>query len=171
MASSHDRIEALKGGAGTLNRRALVDVLGYGDDYLFLDSVEELTLSKCRATYAVSANSPFVRSHFRDAPVMPGALIAESVGQAGALLVRYARDIDDRKLVLLARLTDATFDSAALPGDVLEVFAELVTANRFAATVAGSARVAGRGVMHARFMLIVTDRESLLAPQVVPQCS
>src|SRR5919199_393928 len=67
----------------------------------------------------VSANEQFFQGHFPGAPVMPGVLIVERMGQCSAVL--FLKDLEDRdrKLLLFGGVDKARFRKPVVPGDQL----------------------------------------------------
>ena len=84
-----DRIEDLRDEAGRLDRAALLRVLPYGDAFLLLDRVTELTDDAVTAEWDVPAEADWLAAHFTDLSIVPGVLVGESLAQAGTLLVRH----------------------------------------------------------------------------------
>jgi 3-hydroxyacyl-[acyl-carrier-protein] dehydratase len=154
-------IDRARDSAGCLSRDVLGKLLDYGDGFLFVDAVTELTPSVCRGRFIVPADAPYVRAHFLHLPVMPGALIAESLGQVGVLLFRYAQNVGESRIVSIGRIIDAAFQSFALPGEVVEVCAQLRTGNSRAAKLTGHAHAGGRTILQTQMTLIAVDRDAL----------
>lgn len=71
----------------------------------------------------VSFNEPYFTGHFPHMPVMPGVLQVEAMAQAGALA---CLPTEDEKLdVLIAKIDNCRFRRPVVPGDVLEIHAEI----------------------------------------------
>lgn len=93
--------------------------------FLFVDKVTEVSEKKIRAEKAFGADLDFFRGHYPHFPVAPGALILESIFQAGAILLsRVARD-PARGVPVVARVKDARFRRMVRPGDVVDLEVEL----------------------------------------------
>ena len=71
----------------------------------------------------VTINEPYFVGHFPGNPVMPGVLQVEAMAQAGA--IACAPDKADKIDVLIAKITEAKFKRPVIPGDVLEIHAEV----------------------------------------------
>ena len=65
----------------------------------------------------VSLAGEHMHDHFPGYPVMPAALIIEGMAQTAGILVCHASGFKEK--VVLAKITKATFDDVALPGDTL----------------------------------------------------
>lgn len=71
----------------------------------------------------VTVNEGFFQGHFPHAPVMPGVLQVEAMAQAGALACVVG---DDENLdVRIAKIEEARFRRPVVPGDTLEIHAEI----------------------------------------------
>ncbi|MCD8317026.1 MAG: 3-hydroxyacyl-ACP dehydratase FabZ [Eggerthellaceae bacterium] len=77
-----------------------------------------------RAALDIAPNLALFKGHFPQYPVMPGVIIMESLAQAAACcLMAGAEDTD--KLGFLVGIDKARFKRQALPGDTLELRAEI----------------------------------------------
>lgn len=71
----------------------------------------------------VTMNEPYFVGHFPDNPVMPGVLQVEAMAQAGALAC--VPEDDGAVDVLFAKINGAKFKRQVVPGDTLEIHAEI----------------------------------------------
>jgi 3-hydroxyacyl-[acyl-carrier-protein] dehydratase len=101
--------------------------------FLFIDRVDSYTPGpdgdknrvgrKVVARKNVTANEPYFNGHFPHKPVMPGVLQVEAMAQAGALAcLPYEGEHLD---VLIAKIDNTRFRRPVVPGDVLEIHAEI----------------------------------------------
>ena len=88
------------------------------------DNPEKYAGRKIVARKNVTINEPFFNGHFPGNPVMPGVLQIEAMAQAGALAC--APEDNDSVDVLFAKVMDAKFKKQVVPGDVLEIQAEIL---------------------------------------------
>lgn len=72
----------------------------------------------------VTVNEEYFQGHFPHAPVMPGVLQVEAIAQASALACVYGED--ENLDVRFAKIEEARFRRQVLPGDTLEIHAEVV---------------------------------------------
>jgi len=161
MPEARAAIDRERGPDGSLDRAALLRILPYGSDFLFLDRVTRLTDSEAEAHYGVPADTPWMRAHFVDQPIMPGVLVGEGFAQAGTLLVRYRVGVPAGRHVIGMQIEQARFTGAVFPGDLLTFEPGVVTASRRAARLEGSARVGERQVGRFRIVVGITDRAAL----------
>lgn len=100
--------------------------------FLLVDRVDEMVRgagpgrigTKIRAIKNVTFNEPFFPGHFPHRPVMPGVLQLEAMAQAAALA---CIEKDGPKMdVAIAAVDNARFRRPVVPGDTLEISAEVV---------------------------------------------
>lgn len=83
---------------------------------------------KVLARKNVTVNEPYFTGHFPGNPVMPGVLQVEAMAQAGA--IACAPEQNEAIDVLIAKIGEAKFKRQVVPGDVLEVHAEITNEKR-----------------------------------------
>lgn len=153
-------IDRLRDSNGGLDREALLSVLPYGKDFLFVDAVTVLETDHLEATYRVPAESSYIRAHFEEMPVMPGALLAEGWSQAGTLLVRYNLEEPESKVILGMQIERTRFDAPAFPGETLHYSVRLRALDSRAARLEGEARTAERRIARLQVVVGILDVET-----------
>jgi 3-hydroxyacyl-[acyl-carrier-protein] dehydratase len=75
----------------------------------------------------VTINEHFFAGHFPHHPVMPGVLIIEALAQAAAILTFKTHDhkADENSVYYFVGIDKARFKRPVVPGDALELHAEL----------------------------------------------
>ena len=74
----------------------------------------------------VSINENFFVGHFPGNPILPGVLQVEIMAQTGALAC--VADTNDKKMdVLIAKINQAKFKRTVIPGDILDVYAKIIS--------------------------------------------
>lgn len=140
---------------------ALLEILPYGEEFLFLDHIVELDSESATARYRVPFDSPFARAHFRDLPIMPGVLTGEGLAQAGTLVVRqHLPDSTDRH-VLALRISDAEFKGIARPGDEILFRVRLLKFGSKMARLEGEAEVNNEVIARSSFVLAIVSKAEL----------
>ncbi len=92
----------------------------------------------------VTVNEGFFQGHFPHAPIMPGVLQVEAMAQAGALACVVG---DDENLdVRIAKIEEARFRRPVVPGDTLEIHAEITKEKAGLICVVAEARCDGEQV-------------------------
>jgi 3-hydroxymyristoyl/3-hydroxydecanoyl-(acyl carrier protein) dehydratase len=161
MTDSRSRIDALRQPDGSLDRAAVKEILPYGDDFLFVDRVSRLTPQEVEAGFLIPEQSPYLRAHFIDLPVMPGVLIGEGFAQAGSLIIRYNLSSPETQHILGAEIERARFEFLVRPGDTLTYRIRLATFSRRAARLEGEVWVDERKVCRASLVVAIVDRQAL----------
>ena len=139
----------------SMDIRQILEYLPHRYPFLLVDRVLSCDPGKrISAIKNVTINEPFFQGHFPHHPVMPGVLIIEALAQASAILTFAEHDHKaDRNLVYyFVGIDNARFKKPVLPGDTLELNAEI---KRFARGIwwfAAHARVAQQTVAEADLM-------------------
>jgi 3-hydroxymyristoyl/3-hydroxydecanoyl-(acyl carrier protein) dehydratase len=127
-------------------RTELERLLPHRDPFLFVDRITAVDLEQraIRGARRIDPADPIFVGHFPGAPIYPGVLQLETMGQLGICLAAFlargevdapsgARPVDVRALHIHA----ATFQSEVLPGDELTVLATAIESDDFGAVCAG----------------------------------
>jgi len=157
MKNDRSKIDALRQADGCLDRAAIRKILPYGDDFLFVDRVAQLTSEDVEASFEIPEQSAYLGAHFADLPVMPGVLIGEGLAQAGSLIVRYNLPDAKEKHVLGLAIESARFLAPAQPAETLTYRVRLVTSSRRVARLEGDVCVGDRRVCQARLVVAIVD--------------
>ncbi len=121
--------------------------------YILLDRITELAPPEvARGVKCVSLSDDIFVDHFPGHPVMPGALILESLAQlAGVLLEATMRERGRHDLHALLTMADrAKFRRIVRPGDKLELEARALAATEDGGQAQAFARVDGQLVAEAQ---------------------
>ncbi|GMG87515.1 3-hydroxyacyl-ACP dehydratase FabZ [Biformimicrobium ophioploci] len=115
--------------------------------FLLLDRVVELELGKTiRAYKNISVNEEVFNGHFPEAPIFPGVMIVEAMAQACGVLgfKTLGQKPADGYLYLFAGIDDVRFKRQVVPGDRLDLEAEVISERRGIWKFAGKATVDGQ---------------------------
>jgi 3-hydroxymyristoyl/3-hydroxydecanoyl-(acyl carrier protein) dehydratase len=115
--------------------------------YVLLDRITRLVPSEvAHGVKCVSLSDDVFADHFPGHPIMPGALIVESLAQLGGVLVEATmRERGRNDLHALLTMVDrAKFRRMVRPGDKLELEARLITAREEGGQVRAMASVEGQ---------------------------
>jgi 3-hydroxyacyl-[acyl-carrier-protein] dehydratase len=159
--SGREAIDRLRDADGGLGREAVRSLLPYGEAFLFVDRVRALDERSVMAEYSVPDDAPWIRAHFPGFPLMPGALVAEGLGQAGTLILRYRLAPSAGKDLIGLAIERARFHEPARPGDLLTYHVTAKTVGSRAARLEGTAAVGERRIGTARFVVGIVDRAAL----------
>lgn len=70
-----------------MNRNEIQSLLHHRDPYLMIDRVDQMNEENIDAVKVHSGNEFYVKGHFPNAPVVPGAMIQEMCTQAAGILI------------------------------------------------------------------------------------
>lgn len=113
----------------------------------------------------VTANESFFEGHFPETKIMPGVLIVEAVAQAGGILLYHSIPDAAKKLVVLSKLQNIRFRRIVVPGDQLELYAEIGKVRARFATIRGRAMVNKEIVVEGEVSAAIIDLEEANAPK------
>jgi 3-hydroxyacyl-[acyl-carrier-protein] dehydratase len=110
-----------------LDSRNLNRILPHKPPAVLLDTVIEVNPGKSvLARKNVTQSEPAVMGHFPGLPVFPAGMIIEAMVQTCAILAYATDQFDpDTDVVLLVGLNKTKFRRAVVPGNVLEIEAQL----------------------------------------------
>lgn len=110
-----------------LNNMDIQKILPHRYPFLLVDKIVELDEGKSiKGIKNVTVNEPFFQGHFPGNPIMPGVLICEALAQVGAVLLLSLPE-NKGKLGVFTGINNFKFRRQVVPGDTLELSAELVT--------------------------------------------
>lgn len=122
----------------------ILNAIPHRPPFLFVDRIVELSGPRIRTTKEIKPNEPVFAGHYPGQPIMPGALICESIFQTGAILLSKMLGGMGEGIPVLTRINKAKFKSIVKPGSTLDIEAELVEKVSNAYFMKGKASVAGK---------------------------
>jgi 3-hydroxymyristoyl/3-hydroxydecanoyl-(acyl carrier protein) dehydratase len=124
--------------------------------YLLLDRITELSPpERARGVKCVSLSDDVFDEHFPGHPIMPGALLLESMAQLGGVLLEQAHGVDGVH-ALLTMVDRAKFRKIVRPGDKVELEAQALARRDDGGQVKTLARVDGALVAEAELTFVLT---------------
>jgi len=128
----------------------------HGMRYILIDKVERVDYARrLRALKTVSRSEDYFTDHFPGAPIMPGALLIESMAQAGTALLELSEDLAVKALLVMVER--AKFRALVRPGDNLVIDVALDSRDGSWARVNGTVRANGRTVADADLTFSIND--------------
>jgi 3-hydroxyacyl-[acyl-carrier-protein] dehydratase len=111
--------------------------------YVPIDRVCSVDASRATAIKNVTFTEDYLATHFPQFPVVPGAMLIDSLLELAGVLLEVA--VGRHRGVRLVSIRRARFKRFVRPGDQLEVLAELIAVDRVARseTIKGTLRVSG----------------------------
>lgn len=103
-----------------------LDALPHGPEFRFIDELTELDGGK-RAVgrYRVRGDEAFLAGHFPGRPLMPGVILVEAIAQLGGVAAQSDPEIPTVPGLLLTGIRGAKILGAAVPGETLEIRAQV----------------------------------------------
>jgi 3-hydroxyacyl-[acyl-carrier-protein] dehydratase len=97
--------------------------------FLLVDRVIDYEAGKhLTAIKNVTINEPFFNGHFPERPIMPGVLLIEAMAQSTGLLgfLTMGTEPQEDTLYILVSVNKVKFRKQVVPGDQVELYAELI---------------------------------------------
>ena len=153
-------IDKFKNDNGGISRENIKKIIPYEDPFLMIDRVLSLDGKQIIAEKDIRKEENYFKGHFKDFPIMPGALIVEGLGQAATLLIRYNIPNHEEKDVLAYKIRSAKFFRPAFPGHTLRFEAKLTFKFKMAWFVNGIVYRGDKLVSKVKMVLAVVDKEN-----------
>lgn len=130
----------------------IMSLLPHRFPFLLVDRVTECVPGKYVKGYKnVTVNEPCFTGHFPENPVMPGVLIVEAMAQLSIIILKTQPGYEN-KLALFAGIDGVRFKKVVLPGDKMEMTAEIIKLKGPIAKCKCTASVDGKTVVEAELM-------------------
>lgn len=142
------------------NVREILDRLPHRYPFILVDRILELERGvRVTGLKNVTINEPFFSGHFPGNPVMPGVLILEAMGQAGAVLALESWGMENNnRLLYLMSMDRAKFRKPVFPGDQLVLRLEVIKLRSRAVKMSGKALVDETVVAESVFTAALGDK-------------
>ena len=138
----------------------ILNAIPHRPPFLFVDRIVEMSETKIRTMKEIKPDEPVFVGHYPGQPIMPGALICESIFQTGAILLSKMIGGISEGIPVLTRINNAKFKSIVKPGNILDIEAELVEKVSNAYFMKGKASVSGRTSVTVEFAVTLTKETS-----------
>ena len=133
--------------------------------YLLIDRIERLEYNReIVAIKNVTLSEDIYADHFFGFPVMPGAMLIESLAQAGTALLEVSTDFEKKALLIMVER--AKFRCLVRPGDQLFVTATISSLEEDHARMDGKIHTSDRLVMDAQVTFGLKDSSEFYTPKV-----
>lgn len=132
--------------------------------YLLIDRIQRLECNKeVVAIKSVALSEDVYSDHFVGAPVMPGALLIESLAQAGTALLEVSANLTKKAILII--VNRAKFRRLVRPGDQLFVTATVRSLENSHARIDGEIHVSNRLVMDAELVFVLKNADEYYPPR------
>ncbi|MFV0560776.1 MAG: 3-hydroxyacyl-ACP dehydratase FabZ [Enterococcus sp.] len=140
-----------------LSATEVMDLIPNRYPICYIDYVDSLEPGKkIIATKNVTINEEFFQGHFPGNPVMPGALILETLAQAGSILILKSEEFLGKR-AYIGGINKAKFRQKVVPGDVLKCHFEIIKLKGAVGTALSEAYVGDKKVCECEFTFIVNQ--------------
>lgn len=140
-----------------MGAQEIMDLIPNRYPICYIDYVDELEPGEwILATKNVTINESFFKGHFPGNPVMPGALIIETLAQAASILILKSPEFLG-KTAYLGAVRDAKFREMVRPGDVLKLEIKMIKKRANLGIVQTTALVDGQVACSAELMFVVEE--------------
>lgn len=138
----------------------IMNLLPHRYPFIMIDRVVELVPNeKVIALKNVTINEPFFQGHFPKNPVMPGVLIIEAMGQAGAILAAESLPKEKQgSLIYFMGMDKVKFRKPVVPGDQIILELRFLRRRAMVFKMSGIAFVEKKRVAEAELMATFEDK-------------
>ena len=137
-----------------------LDVMPHRYPFLMVDRIiEHQKKESIKTLKNVSINEPYFQGHFPIKPIMPGVLILESIAQSACLLMIDFMEDPSKKLVFMSKVLNYKIYDNVIPGDQLNIEAELLQHKLGSFKFNASCFVVDKKVASAEFFATIVDKE------------
>ena len=152
-------IDKFKDSNGEIDINGIKQIIPYDEPFLFIDRVLKLDKKNIVAIRDVKAEESYLKGHFKNFPIMPGALIVEGLGQTATLLIRYNIKNHESKDILAYKINSAKFFRPTFPGHTLRFEAKLFFMFKKIAFVNGNVFRKEKLVSKVSMVLAIVDKK------------
>ncbi len=141
-----------------LTAQEIQKIIPHRYPFLLIDRILELEpMKRAVGIKNVTINEPFFQGHFPDKPVMPGVLILEAMAQVGGVAMLYPEENRGR-LAFFAGMDRVKFRKPVVPGDQLNMVAEIIKIRGGTGKLWAEAFVDGQLVAEGEFLFVLLQR-------------
>lgn len=128
--------------------------LPHGPSFRFVDALVSLDPGRRAAgTYRVRGDEAFLDGHFPGHPLMPGVILIEAIAQVGGIVAQTDPSVPKMADLRLTAVRAAKILGAAVPGQMLEIRAELEGRMGNLVQIAGEVRIGEQTLASAKVTL------------------
>lgn len=107
----------------------IIDALPFSYPYLFVEELSYVTEKGAKGNFTYNENLDFFKGHFKNNPIVPGAILTETMAQIGlvCLAIFLTADKDEMKnSVSVATSYNVNFFKPVFPNEKVTVTSELI---------------------------------------------
>lgn len=126
MTTDVDRIQDLNR-LSELSQGEIQEIIPHRDPFLLLDGVTDLVPGQSAKGFKnVSADEYYFKGHFPDLPIMPGVLQTETLAQLCCVVINIQPEYCGKYIGLFTGIDGFKFKRKVVPGDRLELEANVI---------------------------------------------
>ncbi|MCK9301595.1 MAG: 3-hydroxyacyl-ACP dehydratase FabZ [Bacteroidales bacterium] len=141
-----------------MNREEIKKYIPHREPMLLVDNIDIDENKIAHATYKVTGEEFFLKGHFPGNPVVPGVILCEIMAQSCCLLIG---DELFGRTPLYAGIDKVKFKRKVVPGDLIEVTAQIVNRRALVFFVEAEARVENDLCVKGSLSFILIDNDKL----------
>jgi len=145
----------------TFDIQKIMNLLPHRYPFIMIDRILELVPGeKVVALKNVTINEPFFQGHFPGNPIMPGVLIIEAMGQAGAVLAAKSLSGEQQdSFIYFMSMDKVKFRQPVVPGDQIIFEMRFLKKRAKVFKMSGVALVDGKRVAEAELMASFGEKQ------------
>lgn len=134
------------------------------EPFLLLDEIVEQSESRIVCRKRFSGDEFWYQGHYPHFPITPGVLLCEAAMQAGAVLLSAQAAAEPNAVPVATRANNVQFKQIVLPGDTIEIEAELVERVSTAFFMKARVTIGGKVACRLDFACTLAKQASLRSP-------
>lgn len=156
------KIQSVTNSKGLISREGINKIIPYGEEFIFLDAVDNITLNGITGYFLVSEKVSCVKSHYLQRPMMPASLIAEGFGQAGIILILKNLAMSEPVDIFAGNIETAKYFQIVRPGQEIKhvVFLKNFNSRIGVARIQGNTYVGKKLIANFSFVLRIVPQEA-----------
>ena len=127
--------------------------------FLFVDKVLELNEKSIKTTKVMNAEMDFFKGHYPHKPIVPGVILCEAVFQSGAILIANIEPLNNGSVPVLAKIGEVKFRKMILPGDEIEITAEIIEKVSSVYFMKGTVSCGGKNSVRVEFAVTMVNEQ------------
>ncbi|GLQ23420.1 3-hydroxyacyl-[acyl-carrier-protein] dehydratase FabZ [Algimonas ampicilliniresistens] len=135
-----------------IEKAQVSELLPHGPPAMLVDRVLSFDGKATHAQVHISPEWDVFRGHFPDRPILPGVLMIEMVAQTGALIGVLGGMVKDDAFLAFTGIDKARFRRPVVPGETLDLHAELIDVRRNIYRFKGRAECNGVRALSVEFL-------------------
>jgi len=142
-----------------IRENIITDSIPHRDPFLFVDKVLEINEKSIKTSKLMDAKMDFFKGHYPHKPLVPGVILCEAVFQSGAILIANIEKFSQNAVPVLAKIGEVKFRKMILPGDEIEITAEIVEKVSNVYFMKGTVSCGGKNSVRVEFAVSMVNEQ------------